>query len=413
VFGALIVLSGTMLSGCSQVVSGTGAASDPSHPAVPASVTPSSQPRPATPSSTRPSPSRASPSRATTTAPAATSAQRVLAAMDLPHRIGQLLMVNGSAGAVDPWAINAITSYHVGGIYLGGRTSLSIRETANVTAALQAAALGPKLLIASDQEGGEVQRFTGPGFSAIPSALVQGALPVSTLRTDATAWGAQLAAAGVNLDLAPVADTVPSPASAQSNAPIGALNRQYGYDPTTVAAHAAAFAAGLRAAGVAATAKHFPGLGRVIGNTDTSSGVTDRQTGPGDPFLAPFAALINGGVPFVMTSTAIYARLDPARPAAFSPTIIDGLLRGDLGFDGVVISDDLNGVQVRSVPAAERALQFIDAGGDIVLDLQDADVPLIATAIIDRAHTDAAFRSRVDRAALRVLTAKDRLGLLD
>jgi beta-N-acetylhexosaminidase len=366
---------------------------------------------PAAPSTPSPRPN---PPHPTTTAPPATRAQRVLAAMDLPHRVGQLLMVNGSAARVEPAAIDAITRYSVGGIYLGGPTSLSVRETANVTAALQAAAGdGTKLLIASDQEGGEVQRFTGPGFSTIPSALVQGALPISTLRADATAWAAQLAAAGVNLDLAPVADTVPGAAAAQQNAPIGALNRQYGYDPTTVAGHAAAFAAGLRAAGVAATAKHFPGLGRVIGNTDTTSGVTDGQTGPGDPYLAPFATLIRSGVPFVMMSTATYSRLDPARPAAFSPTIVDGLLRGNLGFGGVVISDDLNGVQVRSIPAAQRAFQFIDAGGDIVLDLQNADLPLVASAVINRARTDAGFRSRINRAALRVLTAKEQLGLLD
>src|SRR5439155_22575051 len=128
------------------------------------------------------------------------------------------------------------------------------------------------------------------GCDAIPSARRQGAIAPPTLRAQARRWGAQLRAAGVNLDLAPVMDTVPGASFAQSNPPIGQLDREFGFDPATVASHGSAFARGLADAGIDATLKHFPGLGRVTGNTDTTSGVTDRITTRDDPYLAPFAA---------------------------------------------------------------------------------------------------------------------------
>ena len=108
--------------------------------------------------------------------------------------------------------------------------------------------------------------------------------------SSATTWAKQLASAGVNLNLAPVADTVPSAAFAPSNAPIGAKQRQFGYTPSTVSSHASAFTKGMRAGGVMVSAKHFPGLGRVTGNTDTTSGVTDRTTTRTDSYLTPFKA---------------------------------------------------------------------------------------------------------------------------
>jgi beta-N-acetylhexosaminidase len=332
--------------------------------------------------------------------------------MDQAHRVGQLFMIANPATSIDSRAVAAISDFHVGGIYLAGQSSLSVRQTASITRQLQQHAGGPKLFVCADQEGGQVQRFTGPGFSQIPSGVEQGQLGPAALRIAARQWGGELASAGVNLDLAPVADTVPSAAAAQLNPPIGGFARQYGYDPSTVAAHVTAFAAGMAAAGVAATAKHFPGLGRVSANTDTAAGVTDSQTTPGDPYLGPFSALIRAGVPFVMMSTAVYQQLDPARPAAFSPLIVNQMLRDQLAFRGVVISDDLNAVQVGGIPAARRALDFIAAGGDIVLDVNQDDLVPMMSAVLNRAHRDPAFGARVDAATLRVLSAKQASGLL-
>lgn len=329
------------------------------------------------------------------------------------ERVGQLFMVGASSTGTDQAAITAITRYRVGSVILMGQGTTSIVRTAGATAGLQRHAGPIKLFVATDQEGGEVQRLRGDGFSSIPSALRQGAESPASLREDARRWGAQLRAVGVNLDLAPVADTVPSAAFAPANPPIGALDREFGFDPRTVASHATAFAKGMADAGVDATVKHFPGLGRVTANTDTTSGVTDRTTTRHDAYLAPFAEAVDNGAPFVMTSTAYYSRIDPGRPAAFSPTIVAGMLRGDLHFHGVVISDDVGSAsQVSAFAPGVRAVDFIAAGGDMVLTVDSSLIAQMTAAVLARATTDAGFHALVDAAALRVLAAKKARGLL-
>ncbi len=195
--------------------------------------------------------------------------------------------------------------------------------------------------------------------------------------------------------------------------PIGALDREFGYSPDVVAAAGTAFAQGLADAGIDATAKHFPGLGRVTGNTDTQSGVTDTTTVRTDPDLAPFAAAINAGTPFVMMSLADYSQLDPGVPAAFSSAIVTGLLRTDLHFSGVVISDDLGATrQVAGVAVGDRAVRFIAAGGDVILDVAADQIAPMAAAVLARAQADPAFAAQVDASSMRVLEAKQARGLL-
>jgi len=327
------------------------------------------------------------------------------------QRVGQLFMVGASSQGPDAATMQAIRVDHVGSVILTDTSQRGVGEIAAISRGLQhAAGNTAKLFIATDQEGGEVQRLQGPGFDTIPSATQQGTMPPAQLRADARRWGAQLRAAGVNLNLAPVVDIVPA---GTPNAPIGAMFRQFGSDPATVAAHGIALAQGLADAGIDATSKHFPGLGRVTDNTDTSAGVNDHITTRHDAFLAPFAAAIKAGVPFVMMATADYIRIDPAHPAAFSPTIVTGMLRGDLGFRGVVISDDLGGAaQVAAYSPAARALDFIAAGGDVVLTVNSAQIPEMTAAVLSAAKADPRFRAEVDAAALRVLTAKQARGLL-
>jgi beta-N-acetylhexosaminidase len=217
----------------------------------------------------------------------------------------------------------------------------------------------------------------------------------------------------VNVNLAPVMDTVPSAAAALKNPPIGYYHREYGYTTARVSSRGWSFAAGMSAAGVSATAKHFPGLGRVAANPDTSSGVTDRVTVRRDAYLAPFANAVHNGVPFLMMSTAYYHRIDPYHPAAFSPTIVGGMVRGDLGFKGVVISDDLgNAKQVAAWSPGSRALRFVIAGGDMVLTVNPTLLPAMYDAVLAKARSSAAFRAKVNASALRVLTAKQQRGLI-
>ena len=332
--------------------------------------------------------------------------------MSLPDRVGQLLMVDCPSTGVGAATVTALRSSHVGAVILDGTSGQGLQATAAVTARLRA--LAPKgvgLFIATDQEGGEVQRLQGPGFAAIPSALTQGGLAPATLGARAEQWGAALRRAGVNVNLAPVLDTVP--AGGAPNPPIGDLDREYGHTPQTVTSHGVAVARGMLAAGVDPTVKHFPGLGRVRGNTDTTSGVTDTVTTRQDAYLAPFRAAVGAGVPFVMMSTAIYSQIDPGTPAAFSHRIVTDVLRGDLGFRRVVISDDVGAAaQVARYSPGQRAVRFIAAGGDIVLTVVAGQAAEMTGALLARARSDPAFRRQVDAAALRVLQAKQARGLL-
>jgi beta-N-acetylhexosaminidase len=322
-------------------------------------------------------------------------------------------MVGMQATGVDPRVLSQVQAGTVGSVFLAGNSTLPATQTAGFVAALQQPAGAVRLFIATDQEGGTVQRLNGPNFADIPSALTQGSMAPTTLRADAKVWGSQLVAAGVNLNLAPVLDTVPSAAFAPDNPPIGALQREYGFTPAAVTAHGTAFLQGMLDAGVDSTVKHFPGLGRVTENTDTDSGVTDTVTTRTDPYLAPFAAAITAGTPFVMMSSATYSRIDPNHPAAFSPTVVTGLLRGDLHFGGVVISDDLGAAQqVAGYSVGDRAVDFIAAGGDLVLTIVASQIPTMTAAVLARSATDPAFAAQVNAAALQVLEAKQARGLL-
>lgn len=332
--------------------------------------------------------------------------------MSLAQRVGQLFMVDCPSTAVASATVAALRTQHVGAVILDGTSDLSVGATRSITDQLQGySSARVKLFIATDQEGGLVQRLQGPGFSTIPSAVQQGHRSLAALRRSAAVWGDQLRRAGVNVNLAPVLDTVP--ADSPGNPPIGDLDREYGHTPKAAARHGVAYALGMAHANVDATAKHFPGLGRVRGNTDTSSGVTDPTTRRNDPYLKPFVAAVNHGIPFVMMSTAIYTRIDPNRPAAFSRTIVTGMLRHELGFTGVVISDDIGAAaQVRSYSPQQRAVDFVAAGGDVVLTVEDSVVPQMSAALVTRARANATFRAKVDQAALHVLEAKQQRGLL-
>ena len=347
----------------------------------------------------------------------ASCTQQVRDGMTTAQRIGQLFLLGLADDRLGPAELRAIRDQHVGSVWFTTQTSIGVAAIRTIADAVQAqvspaSTADVGFFVAANQEGGLIQALAGPGFSTIPSALVQGAQPLSTLTADAMAWGRQLRAAGVNLDFAPVFDVVPPGADA-SNQPIGVLEREYGHDPLTAGSHAAAFIAGMTEAGVATTAKHFPGLGRVVGNTDVSAGVVDTVTTADDPYLASFRAAISAGVPFVMVALATYTRIDPAHVAAFSPLVIGGLLRGDLGFRGVVMSDDLGATAaVAAMPPGQRALDFLLAGGDFIVSKTAAATVAMAAALQARAAADPKVAARVDDAALRILEAKEAAGLL-
>jgi beta-N-acetylhexosaminidase len=168
---------------------------------------------------------------------------------------------------------------------------------------------------------------------------------------------------------------------------------------------------GIHDAGISATVKHFPGLGRATGNTDTTAGVTD-PTRRDDPFLAPYRRARKAGVPAMMVSTAIYPNIAPNRIGAFSHFIVTTMLRHDIGFTGVILSDSLTTTAVARFSYATRAVRCLRAGVDILLVTDNAAVGPMRSAIVSRMKTDSTFAAVVKAAVMRVLTAKARAGLI-
>jgi beta-N-acetylhexosaminidase len=332
--------------------------------------------------------------------------------MTLEDKAGLVMMAPVLASDSPQAVAQLVRDHRPGGLLLLGDGWDSAAKVQATVEAAQAAA-GGGLWIAADQEGGKVQRLKGSGFDVIASAVELGRLGLDELESRAAVWGAQLAAAGVNLDLAPVVDSVDAAARA-ANRPIGALDRDFGLDPAGDAAHAAAFIRGLASAGVGSAVKHFPGLGRVAGNTDfTDQGVEDAVTEAGDPAVEAFATALAAGPTMVMVSLATYTRLDPAAPAAFSPAVVTDLLRGQLGWDGVVVSDSLTAAAAQSVAPADRAVKLIQAGGDLAtFGDQTAVAPAIA-GLIAAAKADQSLAAALDASARRLIAAKLRAGLID
>src|ERR1700716_1432257 len=286
-----------------------------------------------------------SPSPTATASPPLACADRVLTGMTEDQRIGQLLHLGLAGDRLGPTEINLIQTDHIGSAWFVETSTAGVAGIRAVTSAVQAEVSSAStanvgFFIAANQEGGVIQAMQGPGFSRIPSAVVQGTVAPATLQSQATTWGQELHAAGINFNFAPVMDVVPPGTDAQ-NQPIGGLQREYGHDPATVGSHGVAFLTGMRQAGIAVSLKHFPGLGRVAGNTDFTT-ATDTATTASDPYLQSFKDGIAANADFVMVALALYTKIDPNHLAAFSSVVMTQMLRTSRGGGGVIISDDLD-----------------------------------------------------------------------
>src|SRR6267378_1533681 len=295
-------------------------------------------------SAATPSPTASKSPTATATPSATACADRVFATMTLDQRVGQLFELGLAGDRLGPTEINMIQTDHIGSVWFVETSHAGVAGIAAVAAAVQAQVSGAttanvRFFIAANQEGGLIQAMQGPGFSPIPTAVVQGSWDPALLQSRAAVWARELRAAGINFNFAPVMDVVPPGTDAQ-NQPIGALQREYGHDPATAGSHGVAYLNGMRQTGIAVSLKHFPGLGRVTGNTDFTT-ATDTTTTMSDPYLQSFAMGIAAKADFVMVALARYTQIDPNHLAAFSPVVVTQMLRGAMGFAGVIISDDL------------------------------------------------------------------------
>ncbi len=364
-----------------------------------------------------------------------------MAGMSVEERIGQLLMpyaYGASASDVSPAQADAnrqlygvstpaelVSRYHLGGVILLPRNTLHptlaelpTENTTNpakvpaLTNALQQASLddsGIPLLISTDQEEGLVTRIAAP-LATFPGSMPLGAARDTSLaRKVAAATGRELASLGVNLDLAPDADVNVEPRN-----PVIGL-RSFGDDPALVSGLVAAQVAGYQGdAGIGAAAKHFPGHGDTTVDSHTGlPRITHDRPTLDRIDLPPFRAAIDQGVDVVMAGHLLVPALDPAEPATLSRKILTGLLRHELGFDGVVMTDSLwmAGIRSRSKSDADAALHALLAGADVLL--MPPDPAGTVARLVDALRSGRLSERRLNGSVRRVLGLKEQLGLLE
>jgi len=286
----------------------------------------------------------------------------------------------------------------VAGVVLFTRNFASRQQVSELSAAIRDAAPRPQL-VCVDQEGGRVQRFR-EGFSTLPplqrigaahASDPQGALEMA--RHHAWLMASEVRASGVDLSFAPVVDL------GRGNRAIG--DRAFSEDPQRVAAFTAAYVRGMHDAGMAATLKHFPGHGTVLEDTHVDTAVDPRALDElGEQDLVPFVAGIAAGADAVMMAHVIYPQVAP-EPAGYSRRWIQDILRGELGFRGVVFSDDIGMAASFSAGGVKaRVDAHLDAGCDVVLVCHPELVEDSLRAVEPRTLNTAALTGLIGRGAL-------------
>ncbi|MZF55321.1 glycoside hydrolase family 3 protein [Streptomyces sp. SID5594] len=370
----------------------------------------------------------AHPADASTNASTDRRLRRIIAGMSLEEKVGQLFVMRVYGhSATDPdqadidanlkeigvrTAAELVSTYHVGGIiyFAWAHNTRDPHQIAALSNGIQQAALGERsrvpLLISTDQEHGIVCRVGEPA-TLLPGAMALGA-GGSRSDTRRAAWiaGAELAALGINQNYAPDADVNVNPA----NPVIGV--RSFGSDPQAVAELVAAQVKGYQGAGVAATAKHFPGHGDT--NTDSHTGlpVINHTRAQWEELDAPpFRAAIRARIDSIMTAHIVVPALDPSEdPATLSRPILTGILREELGYDGVVVTDSLGMEGVRTKYGDDRVpVLALLAGVDQLLNPPNLSVAW--NAVLEAVQEGEISEARVDESILRILRLKTRLGL--
>jgi beta-N-acetylhexosaminidase len=320
----------------------------------------------------------------------------------IPQLIGQRLVVSFAGTTPSAALLDRARRGRIGGVILFGANVRDRTQMRDLTRRLHAAALNggqPRLLVMVDQEGGDVRRF-----HSLPPALSAkqlGAGPPSGVRRAGHATGGALRALGIDVDLAPVAD-VPR----VEGAFIDLQERAFSRVPDLAAASAVAFARGLGDGGVLATAKHFPGLGGAVKNTDLAAVRITGSTEALEADLAAFRRLIDDGVALVMLSSAVYPSYGGA-PALWAARVHE-LLRRDLGFRGVTISDALEPLaRTRRRSLDSVALLAARAGTDLLLFAgTEAQSDATYASLLAAAREGRLPRQGLERSYARVLRLK-------
>jgi beta-N-acetylhexosaminidase len=327
--------------------------------------------------------------------PAAASepAQQARAAVDrlsLEQQVGHMVILRFEGTQPPGYVRRAVRQGRVAGVILFRDNVVSPGQMRQLTRAL------PGAIVCVDQEGGDVRTLSW----AAPAGTAAEQEAAGTVREDARSGARDLKAAGVNVTLAPVAD-VPSVDGA------ALAGRAFSSDPEDAARAVTEAIEGWHDGGVATTVKHFPGLGGATVNTDDGPATIKRSEAELEADLAPFKAAIAAGTEYVMAGHATYPALDGLHIASQSPAIIDGLLRHDLGFDGVVMTDSLEAAAVQAVgDVEEAAVASAQAGVDLILTTGRGSYIHVYRALLAKARQDPEFRRRVRASAARVLAAQ-------
>lgn len=330
--------------------------------------------------------------------------------LTLRQKIGQMLMCGFHGTEPSEDIERLIREEHLGGIIYFRRNLTEPAQVAKLSASLQQLALangGVPLLIAIDQEGGMVMRID-QGVTPIPGGMALGATGDAEAAYEAAkVTGSELKAMGINMNFAPCLDINNNPL----NPVIGV--RSYGGDAETVGRLGTAAVRGYQEAGIAATVKHFPGHGDTGEDSHTALPVVPHPRERLDRLeLAPFRRAAELGVDAVMTAHVLFPAVEPERlPATLSPRVIDGLLRQELGYDGVVVTDclEMNAI-AEHYGIAEGAVMAVEAGADLVLVSHRIERQQTALdALVQAVESGRIREERIDRSVERLLALKRRV----
>jgi beta-N-acetylhexosaminidase len=336
-----------------------------------------------------------------------TKVASIVSGMSIRDMVGQMFVVSVGGTRPDYYIEKMVRKRNVGGVILFAYNMKSERQVESLISRLQQLSLQTEpavpLFVAVDQEGGDIA--SAPWVAPQPAAAQVGSRADPDEAHDiAATMGRQLLWAGINTDFAPVVDT-------GFGAAIG--NRSYGEDPELVARMGAAAVEGFEQAGVISAAKHFPNHGPAISDSHVSLPVIrhDEQTLRSYD-LPPFQAAVDAGVPMMMVGHLVYPAIDPHNPASLSREAIS-MVRRDLGFDGVVVTDDLAmaGAKGGGTPS-EAAVEAVKAGADLLVvsspPQQQADAYDAVVAAVESGEIP---RSRIEKSVERLLTVKERYHL--
>ncbi len=343
-----------------------------------------------------------------------------MAMMPLDVKIVQMLIGGVLDTIIGGDKRQMIEDLHLGNVILMGRNVDSPDQVLALTQGLQGLARssnGVGLLIATDQEGGLVQRLNSvSGFTPLPDAATTGSARCPALLR-AYGWmaGEEMAAVGVNMAMAPVLDVNGNP----TNPVIGSLGRSFGTSPEEVELAALPLIAGLHDAGVMATGKHFPGHGSTTADSHKSLPFVDKERAALEAVdIAPFRAAIDHGIDTIMPAHVVYSALDPSgMPATVSAPIQTGLLRGELGFTGLIVTDDMGMAGITEIYSpGESAVRAVEAGADLITCVRmtlDSTCPpkmleQLRHGLMQAVADGRISRERIDASVRRILVTKSR-----